>query len=52
MTYVRHSIAPRMVERSTLLVAASAMLVWLVFVWQPMPNPVWQVAYTAHDNVI
>jgi protein-S-isoprenylcysteine O-methyltransferase Ste14 len=45
-------LVPPVVERSTFVVAASAVLCLLVYVWQPMPDLVWNVADPAAANAL
>ena len=46
------NIVPPVVERSTFVVAASAVLVMLVWVWQPMPQTVWRVGESVFANAL
>jgi protein-S-isoprenylcysteine O-methyltransferase Ste14 len=46
------SIVPPVVERSTFVVAASAVLCLLVYVWQPMPDTVWNVTNPTAANAL
>ncbi|MDX2276826.1 MAG: isoprenylcysteine carboxylmethyltransferase family protein [Hyphomonadaceae bacterium] len=46
------SIVPPVVERSTFVVAASAVLCLLVYVWQPMPENVWTVTNPTAANAL
>jgi protein-S-isoprenylcysteine O-methyltransferase Ste14 len=45
-------IVPPVVERSTFVVAASAVLCLLVYVWRPMPDQVWNVTNPAAANAL